>query len=383
MATRRETARDRLSLERLEPRALLAGDVTASVVNGTLRLTGDDDANEISISGALNGSGDPVANSFVVTGLSGTTINGMSGSGGGNASITFGGITGLNVDLGDGDDIVQLTNAQIQRNVNIATGAGADQVWIGAFNGQPSGTTGTGSAITGNLGDEFNALTPATLSVDAGQVRVRGNLSISTGDDDDQVAESNLLVDGDHTIRTGEGADRVLMMALSDVVDTTNAIGDTADQVDTGVNVRGRLVVNLGSGTSDAASTAVDEVFAQSVTARKGVYINGPDDAQFSVSDVHGGNAGLVLNGRVPGNSNGNNGQNGDDEDEDDDGQNGNSSVNAAIQRLQRMLDQYQQMITQLIQQMNRSANASAFSGLGASLNGMGRGNSWHRFDRF
>lgn len=53
----------------LEPRKMLAGDITAAVANGQLMITGDAEANEVMIIG--NGDG-----SARVVGVDGTTING-------------------------------------------------------------------------------------------------------------------------------------------------------------------------------------------------------------------------------------------------------------------------------------------------------------------
>jgi hypothetical protein len=95
--------RESLGLEALESRTLLAGNVTASVINGTLTVLGDDANNAVQISTVY----DPVyGDGFQVTGLDKdgpTTVNGNSDDG-------FFGVTNVYVDLKGGDDDLGVSN---------------------------------------------------------------------------------------------------------------------------------------------------------------------------------------------------------------------------------------------------------------------------------
>src|SRR5262249_23631458 len=158
------------------------------------------DGNEIVISAALDTAGEVIEGSYVVTGLNGTTVNG-------EADATFEDATHISADMGDGDDIVQLTNAVVQGNVNITTGAGLDQVWIGHFPGQATSGEAEAAAVAGI--DAFLALDVPVLPVDAGAVGVGRSLSVSTGDDDDVIAVMDAQVQRDATFTTGDGDDSV------------------------------------------------------------------------------------------------------------------------------------------------------------------------------
>lgn len=113
--------RRRLAAETLENRALLAGDITASVEDGVLTITGDAEANGV----LIRQSGSDLEVVGVDAGGSATTING-------DASFLATGVTdGAIVFLKGGDDTVQLGDGgvvSIDETVVIGTGAGNDEV---------------------------------------------------------------------------------------------------------------------------------------------------------------------------------------------------------------------------------------------------------------
>src|SRR5262245_43598107 len=107
-----------LAVERLEERRLLAGNVTASVVNGNLVVSGDSASNDVVIAQTPSG--------IVVLGQPGTTING-------GASFTAVGVTGdVRVTLGGGNDTLQAAVA-VPRDLTIDLGSGDDAVTFGGF----------------------------------------------------------------------------------------------------------------------------------------------------------------------------------------------------------------------------------------------------------
>jgi VCBS repeat-containing protein len=151
-----------LSFEKLEDRTVMAGNVTAIDASGYLLLFGDGGDNQVAITQNLNGS-------LNVAGTAGTTINGQAsatlgaatrgalilmGEGNDNLSITGTAASALNIgssttiDLGGGNDTLNLTNFGTAGSLTINAGAGNDTVNLArALNA----TTGSGAQIGGNL----------------------------------------------------------------------------------------------------------------------------------------------------------------------------------------------------------------------------------------
>src|SRR4051812_7347020 len=85
----------RLALHSLEGRLTPAGNVTAKLVAGSLVVTGDQQSNTLAVT-------QTAANSFTVTPVDGTTVNGQADP------VTVSGVTrDLVLRLGRGDDRVQ------------------------------------------------------------------------------------------------------------------------------------------------------------------------------------------------------------------------------------------------------------------------------------
>src|SRR3954465_6274485 len=102
MARRRRKGRS-CAFESLEDRSLLAGDVTASILNGNLLISGDKFANGITLAPGT------AANTVVVTGVNAgmgaTNVNGAS-----NGAVTLSGFTGsLTIRMKGGNDNVTIT----------------------------------------------------------------------------------------------------------------------------------------------------------------------------------------------------------------------------------------------------------------------------------
>src|SRR5262245_56222403 len=117
----RHTNRTRLGFEALEDRTTPAGNVTASIINNQLFVTGDGNSNQVSTQQ------DAAGNLFVI-GVSGTLVNGQGAvafgvrqnltdgvfvGGGGHDSIDVAGLrlsSGLSVRTGEGNDLITLRN---------------------------------------------------------------------------------------------------------------------------------------------------------------------------------------------------------------------------------------------------------------------------------
>jgi hypothetical protein len=93
--------------------------VTAALNSGTLTITGDAAADDIAVVGTAN------PGEFTITGRNGTTVDGM-------ASVTISGVTAdLVVDLRDGDDVFDMDNVYIARDIVVMAGSGDDFIRLG------------------------------------------------------------------------------------------------------------------------------------------------------------------------------------------------------------------------------------------------------------
>lgn len=255
--------------EALEARALLAGAVTSSFNNGTLKITGDSEDNGVVVSqegstllvSGVNGTevigdavielgGDNVELKVIIDLKDGDDFAFVANAGdvdtiepsfeegshainsiqfkGGKGDDAFGlyeSTVGGNISIktAQGDDIVGLSASHIGGTVKIATSGGDDKVGLGPLFEEPNGT----NAIGGN-------------------VDIAGDLVISTGGGNDQVGLDDVTVGDDLTIKTGGGND---------------------DVGGTGVFVTDQLKVSLGGGD--------DQLYAQNSTVNGKVKING------------------------------------------------------------------------------------------------------------
>jgi hypothetical protein len=236
-------ARLRGKLESLEARQMLAGDVLVSVVNGTLEVEGDGEANKVLIAAGAE------AGAFVVTGLDNTTLEGESDP------ITVTGVRNIRVDLGDGDDLAALVGADVRGKVAIDAGDGADRVLVG-----------TGEGV-----DELDGLLPDDVSVE-----IRGSLKIETDGGADEVAV-DATASSKLSIDTGDDDDLVSL-------GSTEELGE----LDARLEVKGAVHVELGDGN--------DEFHADQVDGRKGVFADGGEgDDTIDVSLLTG--ATLFISG--------------------------------------------------------------------------------------
>src|SRR4051812_30838912 len=132
----------RCEFEALENRHLLAGNVTAQIVNGNLIVTGDNSDNVILISSTtatpttitVTGLGNGVGGSTVVNGgASGNVValTGFTGQirvnmKGGNDNLAINSVasTGIEANLGDGNDKLTISESVITGNLKVDLGKG-------------------------------------------------------------------------------------------------------------------------------------------------------------------------------------------------------------------------------------------------------------------
>lgn len=219
-------------IQTLEVRALLAGNVLASLSGSHLSVTGDAVDNSVEVT--------VVNNQVVLRGLSNTTINGTTAlfviasgtdtapgnitiqTGAGNDTVIFSrnvkvsGSTFL--DGGAGNDALSVTGATFHQVISIFGREGNDTISV------QNATTQGLLRIKGNAGDDLISLTNLTAN---GEIRIEGNLGadgvsfnnvtagssvkINTGRGDDNIVIRGSTLNGALRIRTKQDADMVLM----------------------------------------------------------------------------------------------------------------------------------------------------------------------------
>lgn len=282
------TRRDQLRMERLENKALLAGEVLVNVVGGHLLITGDAEANQIAVSSGE----DP--GSFVIRGLDGTTVS-MADAPDGTppgSELTVEGVRGnVRIATGDGDDVVRINRARFARSLAIGTGEGNDTVLIGV----PAPSAPAAAEADGEASAEED---PA---VDA-NVAVRGSVRIATFAGEDVVRVADTAIGGHLAVLTGADSDRVVLGADPEtppaeggaatdelVAESEETDGDAPDPHL--LRARGGILVSLGAG-DDAASL-------RDVGSRRGVAVGGDGGSdRIALSDVDAGFSLLVNGGR-------------------------------------------------------------------------------------
>jgi hypothetical protein len=200
--------------EALEPRQLLAGNVTAQVVNGDLFIIGDDQANIVEVLGTntpgvviVRSGEDSVVNlamnpvqvgptgelipldpdTFLPIAQNPTTINGQA------TSVTLDGVLG-NVFISTGlrRDTIAVTNLLVRGNLIIDSGAQPDGIVLGQY-----------PVVTQLANGNFQ------VSPGAGSVGVLGSIQINSVSGDDRITGTRVFVNGDVHVDSGHENDRV------------------------------------------------------------------------------------------------------------------------------------------------------------------------------
>ncbi len=212
----------------LESRQLLAGSVQATVTGGSLKITGDLFANEISIDQTVSG--------LRVRASGGTRLNGTT-----NGELFFINPTLTTIDLKAGND--QLTLASfLGGGVSVQMGHGNDQLVL-------SGITTDGDLVVdlGYGNDGLLAKSGGPLSSDpnvvGGNVRLLGNVG------DDRMVVQSLNALRNLTLDSGVGNDTVLLGSGSTDGTSSILLGTGNDILSIGARTsRGLFSMNAGSG---------------------------------------------------------------------------------------------------------------------------------------
>jgi hypothetical protein len=248
----------RARFESLEKKNLLAGDVLVNVVDGALNIEGDAADNQIAITAGAE------AGSYVITGLEGTILLPVDPvtdlPGAPVSTLTVTDVHGrANIDLGEGDDLVALFDAEFRGKLKIETGDGDDRVLIGA---------------QGDVGSELNEILSDELNVE-----VKGKLSIDTGLGDDEIEVGDASIYGHIKVNAGDGAD---LVSLGDATAVDGALDSLlSDLQDATLKVHGAIDANLGEGDDQLAMTQV--------SVRGSAYVDsglGDDDLDIRLSHL-------------------------------------------------------------------------------------------------
>lgn len=228
----------RLRLESLESRELMAGNVSVSLVNQEVQVTGDAKGNGVLIS-------EISPNVYKITGLvaagSATTINGKSSitirspqddlrvyMNGGNDVVAIGNATGLmtvedlTVDMGDGADYLELANLEVYDRF--------DTVYL-------------------RMGRE--ATTDGKDNLEMKNVTFRASVDITLGAGDDECEIRNTSVRDDLKVNGGSGKDEIeLVSVTADEIYAWLGSGSD-DRLELEKTRARRLVADGGSGIRD------------------------------------------------------------------------------------------------------------------------------------
>lgn len=218
----------RLALERLEPRTMLKGDVTAEIdVNGNAVITGDFLANVIAINDGAN------PGELFVKGKD-TLIDDAE-------SETLVGFTGdLLINLQGGSNKLSLRNLNVGpgQNVFVQMGGGNDKINVvtAVFEGDFSANTGDGEERIAFKRALFEAAFSLNLGDDESQIQFNivdfnAPATIVGGGDRDVFNFESVDVDAPLLVQTGGGLDRVNLVQVDINEQSEFNLGDGDDKV--------------------------------------------------------------------------------------------------------------------------------------------------------
>ena len=199
--------------ELLESRVLLAGNVTAGLVDGNLTITGDADDNNVEV--VVTGEG------VVVRGLDGTTVNGSA-----DDAVMIPGedaIAGsLTANLGDGNDRIQIEGVDIRRRTTISGGNGDDEIGLTSLSARRKvelhGGTGNDTIVVNNVESRREVKVTGGEGDDLVVVNglsTRRKLAIVTGSGDDNVSIADSSARRKTKLRLGSGDDTAAITGSS------------------------------------------------------------------------------------------------------------------------------------------------------------------------
>jgi hypothetical protein len=220
-----------------------AGNVTAAVFDGSLRLTGDGVGNAVRIAPG------PDPDSIELEGLAGTTINSLT------VTVINGITKNLKADFGAGNDEVYVEDLEVAQDLEIVTGPGADVVDL------TDCQVGDDTRIT--TGPDLDTV---VLSTDV----FGGRLILQTDAGDDVVGLDLVTVVDRAKLATGQGHDQLTIGGSSEFLDTvtvqTIAGNDTVTIDEAAFNAP----VTLTLADDNDAATISNSVFASRVEVNGG-----------------------------------------------------------------------------------------------------------------
>jgi hypothetical protein len=296
----------KLRLEQMEARQMMAGDITASVVNGNLILTEADGQagldNSVVISQVapgqirLTGNGTSDGSKSLINGEASQVFN-VTGSlnvnfGGGSDLVVFDGATrptfqdvtlnlgapasqplstpdvdqvmmfdanirgSLTVNTGAENDWVFISNADIGDdvgidNVKINSGAGPDTVHLKNLRGLINGS------IDIQTFDAFSEMDKDIVAIE--KTFAKFNVGIRTGGGNDEIYLNNVTAYQDMNLDAGAGDDKVEISYATAVDDLMADLGDGADTLtikDTGLFVGDSAQISGGNGFDSLNTSA-------------------------------------------------------------------------------------------------------------------------------
>lgn len=246
----RRANRPNLSIETLEDRNLLSGNVLV-VIGKTTLVTGDEAANSIEVS-----PGDEPGE-IIFRGLDGTTINGSVDA---FVGTIEGGLANVKIDLQGGADLAVITNL-----------SEAAENW--PVQSIPS--VANDFEIDGNLGIDTGDGEDTVL---LRHLDVGGNLDVDTGAGNDIVVAESISVGKKLVVNTGDGADQILGRAVTVTGKSTVNTGAGADALGLYNSTLHKNKVNLG--------TEADSAWIESNTFANGISLAGGKNEENELTEA-------------------------------------------------------------------------------------------------
>jgi|GEM_PF-2911165 len=246
--------------------ALATGNVSASVNKGVLTITGDGSDNSIVMEPKLDAESNPITSVFMISSGDGTTtVNGVL-----TPYETPVANHEVLIDLGDGNDELEMTNVTITRMCRITTGTGDSSVTIdnAVFNKQLRLTMGDGANV-----------------VDINNTDISEPSKVITGNGPDSITFNDVEYRGGITTKSG---DDVLVIANSHHIDPKGKLAiKTANGLDdvtfTDAHWQGKVLINTGNDD--------DTVTAGNITVGVFVKVSGGGDTDTLIDN--GGHTGV------------------------------------------------------------------------------------------
>ncbi|MEL7498978.1 MAG: DUF6851 domain-containing protein [Planctomycetota bacterium] len=241
------------TFNRLEPRQLLAGDVSVFVDGDSLYVIGDSSPNIVNVIG----SGDTVR----VEGID-TTING-----GTNRFETTANLRHAFVQLNEGDDIASIRNLNVRKQITFQGNAGDDQLRLLQSTAKSVETSlGVGNDVLEFRGVQTSQDIRVTMGAGNDLVAVENtvagrNFKVWGHAGDDLFAADDLYSKRKYQIDLGTGDDQCVLAGLVDVWKTAKVyLGNGDDffaavpnETNDAINFRKRLMLDAGAGNDQVA----------------------------------------------------------------------------------------------------------------------------------